>query len=63
MNELRKLLFEAIRELSYIRCVELPGDHSQCATSLGEDIIKRGIKLLGVSDLSDETFAQFEAGD
>lgn len=42
---LRCLLYEAVRELSYVQ-------EAGCRSSLGKSIIERGIKLLGVPDLS-----------
>jgi hypothetical protein len=60
MNDylVRALLYEAIVELEYIQCVESPGDHSLCQTSHGREIVKRGMELLNLEDLSGETFRQ-----
>lgn len=46
-----KLLYDAIVELEYVQCAE---DHSQCASAMGREIVKRGMELLGVKDLSAE---------
>lgn len=54
--KLRKLLYRAVRELSYIQCVELEGDHSLCATPEGNSIVEEGMKLLGVNDLSVDSY-------
>ena len=51
MVELRYLLYEAIVELEYVQCAE---DHSQCASAKGREIVKRGMELLKVKDLSAE---------
>jgi len=57
---LRKMLFHALRELSYVQSVE--NCHSGlCATAEGAEIIERGIQLLGVRDLSEEALAALEA--
>lgn len=56
LNDLRSLLYEAILELGYVQSVE--NCHSGlCATSLGNDIIERGMKLLRVKDLSAEKWS------
>lgn len=50
------LLYEAIRELAYVRECE---EHSLCASSNGAAIIERGMKLLGVSHLGEEDLRQY----
>ncbi len=47
--KLRYLLYEAIVELQYVQDAE---DHSLCASSKGKQIIKQGMELLEVKDLS-----------
>lgn len=47
--KLRYLLYEAIVELEYVQSAE---DHSQCASAKGREIVKRGMELLEVKDLS-----------
>lgn len=59
-TQLRLLLFECIRELSYVQCVE-NCNSGLCATSLGEDLVQRGIKLLGVRDLHERIEEQLQA--
>lgn len=59
MEELRKLLYECIKELEYVQivspnCAE-NGGGGLCASSKGKELIKQGMKLLGVKDLSAET--------
>jgi hypothetical protein len=49
--KLRYLLYAAIVELEYVQVAE---DHSLCASAKGREIIKRGMELLGVKDLSRE---------
>lgn len=51
LERLRKLLYRAILELGYVQEME---DHSLCASAEGKDVIEKGIKLLGVADLSYE---------
>jgi hypothetical protein len=51
MAKLRYLLYEAIVELAYVQEAE---DHTQCASAKGKLIVERGMKLLGVDDLSRE---------
>jgi hypothetical protein len=55
-SEAEKLLYLCIRELSYIQSVE-NCESGLCATSLGEELIDRGMKALGVADLEAETLA------
>jgi len=50
--KLRYLLYEAIVELEYVQCAD---DHSQCASAKGRRIVKRGMELLKVKDLSKES--------
>ena len=57
--QVRYALFECIRELDCVQCVEIAGDHSQCATACGRELIKRGMELLGLKDLSAETLGDF----
>jgi hypothetical protein len=51
--ELKYLLHRAVIELSYIQSVENCGS-GLCATAEGEWIVKEGMKLLGLKDLSEE---------
>ena len=53
-DEIRKLLYECIRELDYVQSVENCGS-GLCASAKGKDLIEQGMKLLGVTDLSAET--------
>jgi len=55
--KLRYVLYEAIVELEYVQCVENCGS-GLCASSKGNEIIMRGMKLLGVEDLSHEHLSQ-----
>lgn len=55
----RELLYQCVRELSYVKSVE-NCNSGLCATSLGADLVKRGMELLGVTDLSRETLAEAE---
>ena len=55
--KLRYLLYEAIVELEYVRCVENCGS-GLCASAKGREIVKRGMKLLGVEDLTQEHLGQ-----
>jgi len=48
-DELEQLLYQAIVELAYVQ--ESP-DHSLCARAKQKEIVDRGMKLLGVEDLS-----------
>jgi hypothetical protein len=50
---LQELLYQCIRELDYVQCVE-NCDSGLCATSLGKNLVEKGMKLLVVSDLSRE---------
>ena len=52
-TEAERLLYEAIVELAYVQ--EAGAGLSLCASSIGADIINRGMMLLGVSDLSAES--------
>lgn len=58
--KLRLLLFECIRELEYIQCVE-NCNSGLCATSLGRDLVRRGIELLGIRDLHEDREAELRA--
>ena len=58
VEQLESLLYDAIVELEYIRCVESPGDHSLCATRKGRVIVELGMKLLNVKDLAFETWKE-----
>ena len=53
-DEIRKLLYECIRELEYVQNVENCGS-GLCASEKGNELIEQGMKLLGVTDLSAET--------
>lgn len=57
-NELlKKTLYGCICELEYVQSVE--NCHSGlCASAIGKEWIARGMKILGVKDLSSETFAK-----
>ena len=55
--KLRYVLYEAIVELEYVQCVENCGS-GLCASTKGREIVKRGMKLLGVEDLSHEHLSQ-----
>ena len=50
--KLRWYLYMCIQELEYVQCAE---DHSQCASSKGRGLVREGMKLLGVPDLSADT--------
>jgi len=50
---LRYLLYEAIVELEYVQCVE-NCPTGLCATAKGRAIVRRGMELLQVKDLSQE---------
>ena len=61
-TEAEKLLYEAIRELDYVQTMAaLVGldEHQKpvIASSLGEDIVRRGMKLLKVKDLAQDHLA------
>ena len=65
---IRELLYRALVELSYI--IELAPEvirdkDRRCliATAEGEDIVKSGMKALGIADLSGETLAETKYGD
>ena len=49
----RELLYQCIRELNYVQSVE-NCNSGLCATSLGEALIKKGMEVLRVKDLSKE---------
>jgi hypothetical protein len=51
--KLRYVLYEAIVELEYVQC-----GSGLCASAKGREIVKRGMKLLGVEDLSHEHLSQ-----
>jgi hypothetical protein len=53
--KLRYLLYEAIVELEYVQCGCGSG---LFASAKGREIVKRGMKLLGVEDLSHEHLSQ-----
>ena len=55
--KLRYVLYEAIVELEYVRCVENYGS-GMFASAKGREIVKRGMKLLGVEDLTQEHLGQ-----
>ena len=55
--KLRYVLYEAIVELEYVQCVENCGS-GLFASAKGREIVKRGMKLLGVKDLSHEHLSQ-----
>jgi len=48
-RDLKALLYEAIVELEYVQCAE---DHSLCASAKGKALVKEGMALLGLKDLS-----------
>jgi len=50
--ELRELLYRCIVELYYVQCTDL----EMCASSRGADLVESGMKLLGVKDLSEDTY-------
>lgn len=54
--ELKKLLYRAVVELSYIQetACEYTKRYDLIATTEGADIIEQGMRLLGVKDLSVE---------
>ena len=51
--KLRYVLYEAIVELEYVQC-----GSGLFASAKGREIVKRGMKLLGVEDLSHEHLSQ-----
>ena len=53
--KLRYVLYEAIVELEYVQCGCGSG---LFASAKGREIVKRGMKLLGVEDLSHEHLSQ-----
>jgi hypothetical protein len=53
ISKLRYLLYEAIVELNYVQSIE-NCDSGLCASPKGEEIVNRGMELLGVRDLSTE---------
>lgn len=53
-SELESLLYEAIVELGYIQAYEDGWPREMIASAKGEEIVERGMKLLGVKDLSAE---------
>jgi hypothetical protein len=52
MRELQEFLYLCVRELSYVQEAE---DWSQVKSSHGGNLVDRGMKLLGVADLSTES--------
>lgn len=54
-DEIRKLLYECIKELEYVQLAKDGCGSGTCASSKGQELIEKGMKLLGVSDLSAET--------
>ena len=50
-QKLRRLLYTCIRELGFVQSVE-NCTSGLCATSLGAELVERGMALLGVKDLS-----------
>jgi hypothetical protein len=48
------LLYECIRELSYVHSVE-DCTSELCKSAVGEELIERGMKLLNVRQLAEET--------
>ena len=59
-KKLRELLYRAIMELDYVQ--EAPVLEF-CASAKGRAIIKEGMELLGVKDLSAETLESESLGD
>jgi len=53
---IRWLLYMCLTELDYVQSAE---DHSQCASAKGSYLIKEGMKVLGVPDLSADTSDRF----
>jgi len=53
------LLYKAIKELDYVQSVE-NCTSGLCASAEGKELIERGMKLLGVKDLSAETLDRAE---
>ena len=53
-KQLADLLYQCVVELSYVQCVENCGS-GLCATAKGNELVNRGMALLGVKDLSAET--------
>lgn len=54
VKKLQELLYQSIRELDYVQSVE-NCNSGLCATSLGKDLVEKGLKLLAIKDLSKET--------
>lgn len=57
MEQLETLLYDAICELEGVQCVE-NCDSGLCATGKGKEIIRLGMAVLGVDDLSAETWSE-----
>lgn len=57
MDEIKSCLYDAIVELEYVQSVENCRS-GLCASAAGKEIIERGMKLLGVEDLSAETWEE-----
>ena len=55
--QLETLLYDAICELEGVQCVE-NCDSGLCATSKGKEIVRLGMAVLGVDDLSAENWEQ-----
>lgn len=49
-TDAEKLLYEAIVELEYVHSNPLCTSN-MCTSSVGQEIVERGMKLLGVADL------------
>jgi Protein of unknown function (DUF551) len=57
-EELLKFAWEATVELGYVQSAE---DISQCASAKGADLVDRGMSLLGLKDLSAESWPEAKA--
>ncbi len=55
-----QLLYLCIRELEYVQSSTEACASQLCASSLGADLVERGMTLLGVKDLSAEKLADAE---
>jgi len=62
VEQLEKLLYDCIVELSYVQSVE-NCNSGLCATSKGEHLIELGMATLGVDDLSAETWEEVKRNE
>jgi hypothetical protein len=55
-DEVKSLLYDAILELSYVQEFEDGWPREMIASAKGKQIVERGMKLLGIKDLSAENW-------